>query len=131
MKTTTRATTPRKPARRTKHIAAKWAWHYRTLLALRDHLLGGNGDRVRESIDPMEPPSLHAADFADEVYDRELARALPPNRADAWREITDAIDRIKRGTYGRGEAAGRRIPARQLRAMPWRRDPEKRAAAKA
>ena len=122
----------RRGNRKTKHIPPEWAWHYRTLLALRDHLMGGTGDRLRESCDPMEPPSLHAEDFAGELYDRELALTLPANPAEALREINDAIDRLKAGTYSRCEATGRRIPKSQLRAIPWRRFAERpRTAANA
>ena len=122
-----------KPARRdnrqTKHIAPEWAWHYRTLLALRDHLTGSTGDRLRESCDAMEPPSLHAEDFTGELYDRELALALPAKSAEALREINDAIGRLKTGNYGRCEATGRCIPKSQLRAIPWRRFAEGRRTA--
>jgi RNA polymerase-binding transcription factor DksA len=98
-----------------------WGWHYRTLLALRDHLAGGAGDRMRELVGAMEPPSIHPEDLVDEVYDRDLARALPENRAEALREIDDAILRLSTGIYGVCEATGRRIPKAQLRAKPWRR----------
>jgi RNA polymerase-binding transcription factor DksA len=82
---------------------------------------GSIGDRVRESCDPMESPSLHAEDFIDELYDRELAAALPADSASALREIEDALLRLKAGTYGRCERTGRAIPLVQLRALPWRR----------
>jgi RNA polymerase-binding transcription factor DksA len=98
-----------------------WGWHYRTLLALRDHLAGGAGDRMREPVGAMEPPSVHPEDLVDEVYDRDLARALPENRVEALHEIDDAILRLSNGVYGVCEATGRPIPKAQLRAKPWRR----------
>jgi RNA polymerase-binding transcription factor DksA len=98
-----------------------WGWHYRTLLALRDHLRGGAGDRMREPVGAMEPPSVHPEDLVDELYDRDLARALPENRVEALREIDDAILRLSTGVYSVCEATGRRIPKAQLRAKPWRR----------
>jgi RNA polymerase-binding transcription factor DksA len=98
-----------------------WGWHYRTLLALRDHLAGGAGDRMREPVGAMEPPSVHPEDLVDEVYDRDLAGALPENRAEALREIDGAILRLSTGVYGVCEASGRPIPQAQLRAKPWRR----------
>jgi RNA polymerase-binding transcription factor DksA len=99
----------------------EWGWHYRTLLALRDHLTGGDGDRMREPVGAMEPPSVHPQDLVDEVYDRDLARVLPENRVEALREIDDAILRLKTGVYAVCETTGRRIPKAQLRAKPWRR----------
>ena len=101
--------------------AGEWAWHYRTLLALRDHLKGCVGDRLRESSGAMEPPSLHAEDLLDELYDRDLVSALPANTAQALQEIEHALQRIKNKEYGRCEATRRRIPKTQLRQMPWRR----------
>lgn len=112
----------RRGKNRTSHPPPEvWGWHLRTLLALRDHLRGGTGDREREPCDPLEPPSLHAEDLVDELYDRELAAALPADPASAWREIEAALLRLKDGTYGRCERTGRAIPAAQLRAIPWRR----------
>ena len=104
-----------------KEIPQEWSWHYRTLLALRAHFLGCSGDRLREPFDAMEPPSVHAEDFADELYDRELARALPHNRAEALREVEDALARISHGTYGQCEKTGQPISKPQLVARPWQR----------
>ena len=116
-------TTRRKSAHPTheddRPAQGKWGWHYRTLLALRDHLAADPGDRTRELADAMEPPSLHPEDLSDELYDRVLAASLPPGRAEAHREIEDALNRIRAGKYGRCEATGRLISAAQLRAMPW------------
>ena len=119
---------PRKP-RTSLERPEKWEWHLRTLLALRDHLRGSMGDREREPCDPLESPSLHAEDLVDELYDRELAAALPSDSAVALREIEDALLRIKAGTYGRCERTGRAIPRDELRALPWRRSPETRRSA--
>lgn len=99
----------------------QWAWHYRTLLALRNYLQREPGDREREPYEAMEPPSLHAEDFIDECYDRTLAKALPPDPATALAEIEAALARIKAGTFGRDEKTARRIPVSLLRAKPWRR----------
>ena len=104
-----------------KEIPAEWGWHFRTLLALRDHLAGQVGDRLREPFDAMGSPSMHAEDLSDELYDRELAQALPADRTEAMRAVNDALRRLNDGTYGRSEGTGRRIPPSQMRAMPWRR----------
>jgi RNA polymerase-binding transcription factor DksA len=110
---------PRTKTHSSKPIPHEWAWHYRTLLALRDHLSGGSGDRARESCDAMEPPSLHPEDLADELYDRELAAALPADVTEAQREVDAAIERLKTGAYGICEVTGRDIPPAELRAKPW------------
>jgi RNA polymerase-binding transcription factor DksA len=121
--------TPRLPSKRSRasrtlvrrhhRIPPEWAWHFRTLLVLRDHLANRTGDRLREPSDAMEPPSLHAEDLFDELYDRELAEALPPIPVEALREVEAALHRPERGTYGSCEATGRPIPKPRLRAMPW------------
>ena len=111
---------PRTPMQQ-KEIPEEWRWHYRTLLSLRDHLIGGAGDRLREPVGPMEPPSFHAEVFVDERYDRELAEALPRHRVEALREIEDALERLTSGRYGRCEATGQPIPKSQLFSRPWRR----------
>jgi RNA polymerase-binding transcription factor DksA len=120
MKTaTTRPRTGRSPIH--QPIPAEWGWHYRTLLALRAHLRHRRGERLAEPCDAMEPPSLHCEDLADELYDRDLAKALPTDSGAALREIEDALERLRTGRYGRCETTGRPIPKSRLREMPWRR----------
>jgi DnaK suppressor protein len=102
-------------------VAPEWAWHFRTLLALRNHLLSGRGERICEPGEAMEPPSLHATDLTGDVYDRDLALALPADREDALREVNDALRRIERGVYGICEATGKPIARSRLKATPWRR----------
>lgn len=111
-----RAATPRPVA-----IDPAWRWHFRTLLALRNHLLSGRGDRCREPLEAMEPPSLHALDWLADTYDHDLALALPAERGEALKEVEDALRRIETGTYGRCEATGKPIARSRLRATPWRR----------
>jgi RNA polymerase-binding transcription factor DksA len=120
-KVTLRQQPVRRPKTRRIVIAPEWAWHFRTLLALRNHLLSGSGDRCRELVEAMEPPSVHALDWLAETYDHDLALALPANREEALREVNDAILRIEKGTYGRCEATGKPIARSRLRATPWRR----------
>lgn len=69
----------------------------------------------------MEPPSLHATDLTGDLYDRDLALALPANREEALREVNDALRRIECGAYGKCEATGKPIARSRLKATPWRR----------
>jgi RNA polymerase-binding transcription factor DksA len=105
----------------TRTVAPEWAWHFRTLLALRNHLLSGRGEPGGEPGEAMEPPSLHALDVTADVYDRDLALALPADREVALREVNDALRRIERGAYGICEATGKPIARSRLKAAPWRR----------
>lgn len=82
----------------------QWAWHYRTLVALRDHL-------VQQSTSPQ----------TGDQFDKEFIRTLFANERDALGEIIAAIDRITQGRYGMCEHSGLPISATRLRAMPWAR----------
>ena len=85
-------------------VDACWAWHYRTLVALRDHV-------VRERQGPRTV----------DKFDRDFIKALLAQEADALGEINAAIERILHGEYGICETTGERIPAARLRAAPWTR----------
>src|SRR4051812_43350109 len=101
-----------KPARRKRatpppgllRIPPEWAWHYRTLVALRDHL-------VEEQRSPG----------AVDDFDRVFIRALLTREPDALGEINAAIERILHGNYGFCEKTGRPLTAARLRAAPWAR----------
>lgn len=129
MSSRTLSARPRVPARSNSSVPRKWAWHYRTLWALRDHLAGTEDDRLREPGEALERPSLHLEDFVDEVYDRTMVAALPSDPAAALREIHRALRRIERGSYGICEATGQPIPRSQLRAKPWSRRAETKHSA--
>lgn len=81
-----------------------WAWHLRTLVALRNHLIA-------------EQEAPNSAD----KFDRDFIQALLAREADPLGEINAAIDRILLGEYGRCEITGRDIPPERLRAAPWTR----------
>lgn len=93
---------PHRPAR--PHGGARWAWHYRTLVALRDHL-------VRQSTSPQTA----------DVFDREFVRTLLAHEPHALAEINAALERIAAGRYGLCERSGQPIEAERLRARPWAR----------
>lgn len=96
---------PARSSRRDRlRVDPHWTWHYRTLMALRDHLI-------------QEQKSPHSADR----FDRDFVRALLAREPDALGEINAAIERILRGTYGVCEVTGRPIAAARLRAAPWAR----------
>ena len=97
---------PQSPARRHNllRVDRRWAWHYRTLVALRDHL-------VAEA-------QADTSDATDR-FDRDFIRALLAREADPLAEINAAIDRILHGSYGVCVATGRPMPAARLRSAPW------------
>lgn len=109
-----RKTAPRKRASRQPdllRVPPEWAWHYRTLVALRDHLVG------EQLAQATAAPVGGAPD--NDRFDRDFIRALLAAEPDALGEISAAIARILFGHYGLCEATGRKIPAARLRATPW------------
>lgn len=95
---------PAPPRRDHLWVEPRWAWHYHTLVALRDHL-------VQEQQAPQ----------ATDKFDRDFIRALLAREPDALGEINAAIERILRGDYGFCEVTGRAISPPRLRAAPWTR----------
>jgi hypothetical protein len=93
-----------RPRRDILWVEPRWAWHYGTLVALRDHL-------VQERQAPQ----------ATDKFDRDFIRALLAREPDPLGEINAAIERILRGDYGLCEETGRPISPLRLRAAPWTR----------
>lgn len=100
-------------------IPRRWAWHYRTLLALRGRLMQDALRKRHDAADAIEPHSMHLADSATDEFDHDLALAMLAREESAVTEINDAITRLLEGRYGRCEETGERIPAARLRALPW------------
>jgi RNA polymerase-binding transcription factor DksA len=100
-------------------IDPKWTWHYRRLIALRERLAGETSVRLQDAAEPLEPHSLHAGDSASDEIDHDLALALLGAEQNVLNDVSDAIARIERGTYGICEASQAPIPAARLRAVPW------------
>ena len=101
------------------NIAIRWAWHYRTLVALRNRLIREANICLDELGTAIEPDSMHPADSASDEFDHDFSLALLARKENALAEINDAITRILEGRYGICEATKTRIPAARLRAVPW------------
>jgi RNA polymerase-binding transcription factor DksA len=61
------------------------------------------------------------ADAGTDNWDREFALSLISSDQDLLKEVDDAIDRIREGTYGICEASGEPIAESRLKAIPWTR----------
>lgn len=107
------------PAPQVPAIARKFAWHYRTLLALRGRLMQDTQRKLRDVADPIDSHSMHLADSATDEFDHDLALAMLAREESALTEVNDAITRMLEGRYGLCEETGARIPALRLRALPW------------
>ena len=100
-------------------VPAKWAWHYRTLLALRERLLVDRAHQREDAAEPVEPHSMDLADSASDEFDHAMVlRGLSAGQ-DLLVEVNEALQRILDGTYGICLQTGRPIPRDRLRAVPW------------
>ena len=100
-------------------ISPRWAWHYRTLLALQARLRNERTEHAAEAAEPLEDPGMHPADVATDEFSHGVALSLLAAEDNALAEVEAAIQRLHRGVYGYCEATGKRIPRARLRALPW------------
>jgi RNA polymerase-binding transcription factor DksA len=76
---------------------------------------------AREASGELSGYSLHMADAGTDNWDREFALSMLSCDQDLLKEVDDAIDRIREGTYGVCEVSGEKIAESRLRAIPWTR----------
>lgn len=65
--------------------------------------------------------SNHMADDATEAFEQAKGMALRQHLEDLLLQIGDALDRMKRGTYGICESCGQAISAERLEVLPYAR----------
>lgn len=103
---------------------AKLDAYKQTLLALRDRL---NGDISQLSTEALKENSalsntaIDSADVGSDAYDQEFTLSLLANEEKAMEQITDALDRIEEGTYGKCDECQHDIPKARLDAVPYTR----------
>jgi RNA polymerase-binding transcription factor DksA len=102
-------------------INPKWQRHYKRLAELRDFLLNRRGDLVQTAKEDQPNYSLHMADAGTDEYDRNFALSMVSSEQNALYEIEQALNRIRRDTYGTCEVTGKRIELARLNAIPWTR----------
>jgi len=62
---------------------------------------------------------IHMADLGTDNYEQEFTLGLIEGERKVLQEIDEALERIKRGTYGVCVATGRPIGKARLKAKPW------------
>jgi DnaK suppressor protein len=97
-------------------VPKKWAEHYRRLIELRDRLFHDRRTLKNDAAKESPTYSLHMADAGTDSYDRDWALGMLSNEQNSLYEIEQALDRIRRGSYGLCEITGKRIAA-----IPWTR----------
>ena len=110
-------------------VPSKWKKYYRALVKMRDELLQGLDQHMKETLNRsakddngnLSNYSQHMADAGTENFDRDFALSLVSTEQEALQEIEDAIQRIIDGTYGYCEITGKPIVKERLQAVPFTR----------
>ncbi len=64
---------------------------------------------------------MHLADLGTDSFEQDMSLGLMENESGQIREIEEALERIKEGTYGFCEGCRKKIPRERLRAIPYAR----------
>ena len=112
-----------------KQVPEKFRRYYRLLVDMRDALHKGLAFHSEEALKKsgkddagdLSGYSQHLADAGTDTADRDFALSLISNEQEALKEIADAIERMKKGTYGTCEITSKAIPAARLIAVPFTR----------
>ncbi len=97
------------------------------LLDLRDDLVdavsGMARDTIRNAPEGSEASGSgqHQGDAGSDAYDRDFALSVLAKEQDALYEIEQALQRIKKSSYGICEMSSRKIPQARLEAIPFAR----------
>jgi RNA polymerase-binding transcription factor DksA len=102
-------------------VPSKWAWHYRTLLRLRDALRLAANEHETAGREPFERDGADALDRATDETEDSNVRAELAREGTELAEVEAALGRLAAGTYGICEATGLPIAPERLRALPWTR----------
>ena len=112
-----------------KQVPEKFRRYYRLLVDMRDALHKGLAFHSEEALKKsgkddagdLSGYSQHLADAGTDTADRDFALSLISNEQEALKEIADAIERMKKGTYGTCEITNKAIPPARLIAVPFTR----------
>jgi RNA polymerase-binding transcription factor len=73
----------------------------------------------REDEDELSTVDQHPADYATELYDREMDESTVEHLHQELDAIERAFKRIEEGTYGLSVESGMPIPDARLELIPW------------
>jgi RNA polymerase-binding transcription factor DksA len=100
-----------------------------TLLTLRSRLTGDVSHLADEALrarggeasGSLSNAPLHMADLGTDNFEQEFTLSLLQNQEQALKEITEALERVRQGTFGRCEECEGVIPKARLQALPYAR----------
>jgi len=112
-----------------KEIPEKLRRYYHLLMAMREAIQKGLAFHSEEALKKngkddagdLSGYSQHLADAGSDTADRDFALSLISNEQEALKEISDAIVRMKKNTYGVCEITNKPIPHARLMAVPFTR----------
>jgi len=112
-----------------KEIPEKLRRYYHLLMAMREAIQKGLAFHSEEALKKngkddagdLSGYSQHLADAGSDTADRDFALSLISNEQEALKEISDAIVRMKKNTYGVCEITNKPIPPVRLMAVPFTR----------
>lgn len=103
--------------------------YQKTLLLLRARLTGevsrlaeeAMRSRGGEGSGSLSNAPLHLADLGTDNFEQEFTLGLLQNQEQALTEIDEALERLRRGAFGRCEECQGAIPKARLQALPYTR----------
>lgn len=117
------------PAEAAAKIPEKWRRYHKLLLEARAKLEAAVTRHTDEALKKsgkddagdLSGYSQHLADAGTDTADRDFALNLIASEQAQIKEIDDALERMRLGTYGACEITGRPIPASRLASVPQTR----------
>lgn len=117
------------PAQDARKIPEKFRRYHKLLTEMRASMERGLALHTEEALKKsgkddagdLSGYSQHMADAGTDTADRDFALSLISSEQQTIKEIDDAIERIKQGTYGVCEVTGRPIPPARLASVPFTR----------
>ena len=93
------------------------------LLALRANRMGDKESREKEALKAagQDVSVDHMADFGSDNYEQEFTLGLLELDVETLRDIGDALERLKEGSFGYCEECGKKVARARLRAIPYAR----------
>jgi RNA polymerase-binding transcription factor DksA len=79
------------------------------------------GKNPNDSSGNISTTPIHMADIGTDAFEHEMTLGLVEEEADELEEIEEAIERLKKGSYGLCESCKRPIPKQRLIAIPYTR----------
>ncbi len=118
-KTSTKSKT--KSASSKSKLSAKDLEYFRKILENKRAMLLGDVNQMREQAlnQSHSKMPIHMADIGTDNYEQEFTFELIENDRNLLKEIDEALERIKQGTYGICLATGKPISKNRLKHKPW------------